>query len=79
MKFKLCALIILSLIVSCAGTQGAPPANRSPLPEIAPDLETRLPELPRTVIDYDRTILNENETRAVMKLIEASRFIDEIF
>lgn len=46
---------------------------------VAPDLAARVAQLPRTVIDYDRSLLNENERQVVAKLIEASRYMDEIF
>lgn len=45
----------------------------------APDIPARLARLPRTTVDYDRKLLDERETRVVQKLIEASRFLDEIF
>jgi hypothetical protein len=47
--------------------------------EVAPDLKERAAKLPRTVIDYDRSLLSANEKQVVAKLIEASRDIDEIF
>jgi len=43
------------------------------------DTPARLAQLPRTPIDYDRSLLNENEKQVVAKLIEASRHIDEIY
>lgn len=46
---------------------------------VKPDTPARLAQLPRTVIDYDRSLLNENERQVVAKLIEASKHIDEIF
>ncbi|HET7712601.1 MAG TPA: hypothetical protein VFL80_11780, partial [Thermoanaerobaculia bacterium] len=46
---------------------------------IAPDTPQRLAQLPRTVIDYDRSLLTANEKEVVAKLIEASHFIDEIY
>ena len=45
----------------------------------APDIPARLAQLPRTRIDYDRKLLDERETRVLGKLIEASRFLDEIY
>src|ERR671937_2064888 len=39
----------------------------------------RVAQLPRTVIDYDHSLLNDNERQVVAKLIEASKLIDEIF
>ncbi|MGZ5474422.1 MAG: hypothetical protein ACXWG4_10720, partial [Thermoanaerobaculia bacterium] len=47
--------------------------------EVLPGVELRLQQLPKTVIDYDRTLLDDNEKQVVAKLIEASKFIDEIF
>ena len=54
----------------------APPPGRL---EVLPGVELRLRQLPKTVIDYDRSLLDENERAVVAKLIEASKFIDEIF
>ncbi len=47
--------------------------------QVAPNLKERVATLPKTVIDYDRSLLNKNEKKVVAKLIEASHFIDEIF
>lgn len=68
-------------------TMSTPPATTSPAaPVVAdntlaikPDTPARLAQLPRTVIDYDRSLLGENERQVVAKLIEASRAIDEIY
>jgi hypothetical protein len=46
---------------------------------IAPDTPQRASQLPRTVIDYDHTLLTENERQVVAKLIEAAKQIDEIY
>lgn len=54
----------------------ASPASRL---SFAPDLPARLAKLPRTPIDYDRTLLDERETRVLQELIEASRPVGEIF
>ncbi len=55
-----------------------PIAAPAPL-AVAPDLAKRVAQLPRTLIDYDRSLLNENERQVVAKLIEASKLIDEIY
>src|SRR5215210_1149866 len=66
-------------------TSSTPPATTTPdVPvqaklEVAPDTPARLVQLPRTTIDYNRSLLNENERQVVAKLIEASRYIDEIY
>jgi hypothetical protein len=52
------------------------PADRL---EIAPDVAQRAAQLPKTVIDYDHALLNDNERQVVAKLVEASKFIDEIY
>ena len=45
----------------------------------APDIPERLKKLPPTPIDYDRSLLDDRETRVLAELIEASRPIGEIF
>lgn len=47
--------------------------------QILPDVPQRVAQLPKTVIDYDRALLNDNERQVVDKLIEVSKFIDEIY
>jgi hypothetical protein len=55
---------------------GAPPRGSL---EVLSGVELRLRQLPKTVIDYDRKLLDDNERQVVAKLIEASKFIDEIY
>ena len=59
----------------------SPPATTadSSLRALAPDIAQRLAKLPRTPIDYDRSLLDERERQVVAVLIEASRAIDAIF
>jgi hypothetical protein len=45
----------------------------------APDIPERLKKLPPTPIDYDRSLLDDRETRVLAELNEASRPIGEIF
>jgi hypothetical protein len=47
--------------------------------EVKADTPRRLAQLPKTIVDYDRTPLDANETQVVQKLIDASKFIDEIY
>ena len=87
---KLLFLLILS-VISCqttmppADTASTPPATTTPSVSaeaklaVAADTPARLAQLPRTVIDYDRSLLNENERQVVEKLIAASHYIDEIY
>jgi peptidase M49-like protein len=75
---KRTALIAAVLAVACQ-TPTAPMKPTDSMIATAPDVTQRLAKLPRTVIDYDRSLLNENERQVVAKLIEASKLIDEIF
>ena len=45
----------------------------------AADIGARLLQFPATRIDYDRSLLDERERQALVKLIDASREMDEIF
>ena len=73
------------LFAACQTTTPPPPAPQTqPMKTIeklavAGDTPQRLTQLPRTVIDYNRSLLNDNERQVVAKLIEASKLIDEIF
>jgi hypothetical protein len=46
---------------------------------VAPDVAQRLAQLPRTVIDYDRSLLSDKDKQVVAKLIEATKAIDELY
>src|SRR5436309_13920798 len=67
------ASLAIALIMTACQTP-APPA----LP-IASDTPQRVAQLPRTIIDYDRALLDDNEKQVVAKLIEASKAIDELY
>lgn len=54
-------------------------AAQQPPREVVSDLQNRVKQLPATIIDYDRSLLNEKEKQVVAKLIEASRYMDDIF
>ncbi|HXI14646.1 MAG TPA: peptidase [Thermoanaerobaculia bacterium] len=80
------ALPLLLLLSSCvtatpptAATTATPMTSADSTLAIAPDIAARLRQLPDTPIDYDRSLLDENERQVVAKLIEASRDIDAIF
>ena len=77
---KLLCLSLIVLALACKETPAPTPAETATDKlEIKSDVPSRLAQMPRTVIDYDRALLNENERQVVAKLIEASQFIDEIF
>jgi hypothetical protein len=81
MKKLLLALAAMLPLACQTNMQTPPAASTSPTGhlEVLPGVETRLQQLPKTPIDYDRSLLNENEKQVVAKLIEASKFIDEIY
>lgn len=54
------------------------PSETAKLP-VAADTPQRIAQLPRTVIDYDRALLTDDERQVVAKLIEASKQIGEIY
>ena len=62
-----------------AATAAAPAPSTPGKLAVAPDTPQRVAQFPRTAVDYDHALLNENERAVVAKLIEASRLIDEIF
>jgi Peptidase family M49 len=82
--------LALCTLLAHGCTTSPPPAVALPsapvgMPEqvetlpVAPDTAQRAAQLPRTVIDYDRTLLTDSERQVVAKLIEASKQIDEIY
>ncbi|HSP15416.1 MAG TPA: peptidase [Thermoanaerobaculia bacterium] len=89
---KLLVLFVLALsacqTTNPGDTMSNPPATTTPTiapvaspakPAVAPDIAARVAQFPRTVIDFDRSLLNENERQVVAKLIEASKLLDEIY
>ncbi len=46
---------------------------------VAADTPQRLAQLPRTTINYDASLLSENDRAVVAKLIDASKQIDELY
>ena len=81
MKQLLAVLALLPLacqtsMQTSTETAAAPPRGTL---EVLPGVELRLRQLPKVAIDYDRSLLGENERAVVAKLIEASKFIDEIY
>ena len=77
---KRTALLAAVLAAACQ-TAAPPPMKTTTVNDlvIAPDVAQRTKQLPRTVIDYDHSLLNDNERQVIAKLIEASKQIDEIF
>lgn len=54
-------------------------ANAFPVVRTVPDLDRRIKQLPRTVIDYDHALLDDNDRQVLAKLIDASRLMDSIY
>src|SRR5579884_2025989 len=81
---KRTALLAAVFAAACQTTAPPPPmktTTTAPAQDlvIAPDVAQRVAQLPKTVIDYDHSLLNDNERQVVSKLIDASKQIDEIF
>jgi hypothetical protein len=81
-------VVLCTLLFAGCATQPMPapePVMPSTLPTpsvepaVAPDAAERLGQLPRTGIDYDRSLLSDEDQRVVAKLIDAAKLIDEIF
>ena len=78
-------IVLAGAAAACQTSTMTPPANTASAPpaaaslSVAPDVAQRMAQLPRTVIDYDRSLLDDNERQVVDKLIEASKQIDEIY
>ncbi|MGZ8852668.1 MAG: dipeptidyl-peptidase 3 family protein, partial [Thermoanaerobaculia bacterium] len=91
MRKLLLLVALFSLACQTTGTtdtMSKPPATTTPSTtpvattsklSVLPDVTERVNKLPRTVIDYDRSLLNDNERQVIAKLIEASKYIDEIY
>jgi hypothetical protein len=83
MKRLLLPLVAFAFACQTTTTMTTPPAQTAAAPAaslaIAPDTPQRLAQLPRTTIDYDRSLLTESDRAVVAKLIEASKLIDEIY
>src|SRR5205814_1989194 len=76
-------LAVCLVIIACQTSKPAPTPQMQTTVDnqlaVAPDTPKRLAQLPRTTIDYDRSLLTDNDRQVVAKLIEASEQIDEIF
>lgn len=78
MKSRLSAAAALAIFLAACATAPSPSTTDAGL-EIAPDIPERLAQLPEVAIDYDRSLLDERERKVLDKLIEASKYLDEIF
>jgi len=88
LTMKRLLLPLLAFAFACQTTTPAPAPASAATPVAkaapsslvpAPDVAQRLAQLPRTVVDYDRSMLTDSDRAVVAKLIEASKQIDEIF
>jgi hypothetical protein len=82
------AVLLLLALAACQKESPAPsPATSTAAPAAAPatkgnvlaDVPQRVKQFPRTVVDYDHSLLSDNDRAVVAKLIDASKQIDEIF
>jgi hypothetical protein len=79
-KFQLLiALPVVLFSLSCSRSGSQTSSQPQKTLEVVPDIKERLAKLPETEIDYDRSLLNAEEQQVVVKLIEASQHINDIF
>ncbi len=57
----------------------AKPEPAANAPELSADISETLSKFPRTVIDYDHSLLNAEDQKVLGVLIEAARPIDNIY
>src|SRR5438270_10044297 len=77
---KRTALVAALLATACQTTTPTPMTTTTTTGStLAPAGARRAAQFPRTVIDYDHSLLNDNERQVAAKLIEASKQIDDIF
>jgi len=79
---KLVLLILILPLFACQKTETTTTSTESASSSklaVKDDVAQRLTQLPKTAVDYDRTLLSDNDRQVVAKLIEASAHIDEIF
>lgn len=69
----------LAICLSFNFTALAKPQPSANGPELSSDISETISKFPRTVIDYDHSLLNQEDQKVLAVLIEASRFIDNIF
>lgn len=79
-----CAALASAILSGCMASRPLPDTAlentaMDSTPTLAADITQRLRQLPETEIDYDRSLLDDSQRKVVEKLIEASRFMDEIF
>ena len=93
MRISNIRLVLLAALAAlaggCAREKTAAPARRTGGPVASPsassglvvasDIPDRLRKLARIPIDYDHALLDAKETQVVAKLIEASRYMNNIF
>jgi len=79
MKRLLLPLLAFALACQNNSSTPAPATPASPKLAVAADTPKRLAQMPRTTIDYDRSLLSDSDRAVVAKLIDAAKQIDEIF
>jgi hypothetical protein len=72
-------LLTLAICLSFNFFALAKPEPAANTPELSSDIAETISKFPRTVIDYDHSLLNQEDQKVLGVLIEASRFIDNIY
>jgi hypothetical protein len=72
-------LLTLAICLSFDFIALAKPEPAANTRELTSDISETISKFPRTVIDYDHSLLNAEDQKVLGVLIDASRFIDNIF
>ena len=78
-QVALAATLALLTILSCAPVEESVVEESQPEARFATDVADRLAKLPDTEIGVDPDLLDKSERDVLMKLVEASRYMDRIF
>lgn len=74
------ALGLLTVLMACGSVppRSEPATSVPAAQQLSPTIAAQRAKLPATRLDYDRALLDANETQVLQKLIEAARIIDDL-
>ena len=72
-------IVFMGLSIACGGPGKTNMSGTSRFGIVAPDLSTRLARWQRVEMPFDSAGLTENQRQVVLRLVDASRYLDDIF
>jgi hypothetical protein len=72
-------VVFMGLSMACGGPGKTKTSGTSRFGIVAPDLSTRLSKWRRVEMPFNSAGLTENQRQVVLKLVDASRYLDDIF